>query len=89
MPWYWSRSIFTLFVNEINERGLNKFIVFDNEFIPASKLGHTKWKHEQGSVMMFKYLIEDNKEDLTNFGINLDNQSIETVINMIEGTCPV
>ena len=62
--------------------------VFDNEFIPQSKLGHLKWKHEQGSALMFRYLIDDNFDDLKNFGLDLSPESVEMVINMIEGVYP-
>jgi len=62
--------------------------VFDNEFIPMSKLGHTKWKHEQGSSMMFKALVEESKLDFVKFGFNFDAEKVDIVINMIEGKIP-
>lgn len=35
---------------------------------------------------MFKYLLEDNKDDLKAYGLELDDHAIETVIHMINGS---
>ncbi len=61
--------------------------VFDGVFIKAmfpeglkNKDG-SKWRHEDGSVQMFRYILEDNKINLSEFGLSISDQKfIEEII---------
>nr|WCZ58536.1 dNTP triphosphohydrolase SAMHD1 [Andalucia godoyi] len=49
--------------------------VFDNEFLPRRK-PELNWQHEEGSLMMFQYMIDDNH-------IDLDPSEIRKIKDMI------
>jgi HD superfamily phosphohydrolase len=45
-----------------------------------------KWRHEEGSVKMFRHLLEVNKIDLTKYGLSpTDQLFIEEIIGGVEG----
>ena len=45
-----------------------------------------KWRHEDGSVKMFRHLLRVNKIDLTKYGLtNIDQVFIEEIIGGVEG----
>ncbi|KAL0481269.1 deoxynucleoside triphosphate triphosphohydrolase SAMHD1 [Acrasis kona] len=58
--------------------------VFDNEFIPRAFSNvplSSRWCHEDGSLMMFDYLLEDNN-------IDMDKADADFVKNLILGNVP-
>ena len=64
--------------------------VFDGVFIKAmfpdglkNKDGST-WRHEDGSVQMFRYILEDNNINLRDFGLSNEDQTF--IEEIIQGT---
>ncbi|KAL3859513.1 hypothetical protein ACJMK2_009730, partial [Sinanodonta woodiana] len=58
--------------------------LFDQKFIPVIR-PERKWKHEDASVEMFDYLIEDNSIPYQEYG--LDKQDITFIKEQIAGPC--
>jgi HD superfamily phosphohydrolase len=55
--------------------------VFDNEFIPRAQKGIDKaqrWCHEDGSLMMLDYLIDDNN-------IDIEKEDVQFIKDLIKG----
>ena len=56
--------------------------VFIKEMFPKGLDGHgSKWRHEDGSVAMFRYMLDDNDIDLQDYGLSKQDQIfIEEII---------
>lgn len=59
--------------------------VFDGVFIKACRKD-IHWRHEDGSVMMFRYILQSNRIDLSQYGIGPEDQIF--IEEMISGTAP-
>jgi hypothetical protein len=59
--------------------------VFDGVFIKACRKD-IHWRHEDGSVMMFRYILRSGRIDMSQYGIGLDD--IVFIEEMISGTPP-
>eukprot|EP01080_Neovahlkampfia_damariscottae_P000973 gene973-9880_t len=55
--------------------------VFDSKFIPKALGTESKWTHEDASVMMLKYMVEEN-------GLDYDKYDLQFLENLIHGKCP-
>jgi len=58
--------------------------VYDGVFIPLARLkdkNPVKWRHEDGSVKMFQYILSEYKINLKKYGLaDLDKLFIEEII---------
>eukprot|EP01041_Mallomonas_annulata_P005036 gene5036-10087_t len=61
--------------------------VFDGEFIARTRKDSKKWRHEDGSVRMFRYILSANNIDLKTFGLSHGDQTF--IEEMIHGTVEI
>uniref|UniRef100_A0A8C8DP52 SAM domain and HD domain 1 n=1 Tax=Oryzias sinensis TaxID=183150 RepID=A0A8C8DP52_9TELE len=59
--------------------------LFDQMFMPQAN-GNEEWKHEDASVQMFEYLLEENREQLTEMGnAELEGNDLVFIKELIRG----